>query len=96
MIQLGTVHLMLGRNEDLECGSFWEGWSYGRAWDVLCGLIVLWIVLGIGILDQVGIWCLGVEGGRILVQILGWWSCLSVLGCGGICGGLFGSGEGVL
>ena len=41
MVQLGTVHLMLGRDGDLECGSFWEGWGYGRAWDVLCSLIVL-------------------------------------------------------
>ena len=62
---------MLGRDRDLESSSFGEGCNYGRAWDVLCSLIVLRIILGIGTLGQVGMRCLGVEGGGILVLILG-------------------------
>ena len=80
MVQLGTVHLMLGWDEDLKGGSFGEGWGYGKAREILCSLIVLRIILWIGTLGQVEMWCLGVEGGRILVLILGWWGCLSVLG----------------
>ena len=62
---------MLGRDRDLKSGSFGEGWSYGRAWDVLCGLIILQKILGIGILVKVGIRCLRIEGGGILGLILG-------------------------
>ena len=55
---------MLGRDRDLESGSFGEGCSYGRAWDILCGLIVLRIILGIGILVKggCGVWELKAAG----------------------------------
>ena len=62
---------MLDWDRDLKSGSFGEGWSYGRAWDVLCGLIILQKILGIGILVKVGIRCLRIEGGGILGLILG-------------------------
>ena len=62
---------MLDWDRDLKSGSFGEGWSYGRAWDVLCGLIILRKILGICILVKVGMRCLGIEGGEILGLILG-------------------------
>ena len=71
---------MLDLDRDLKSGSFGEGWSYRRAWHVLCGLIILRKILGICILVKVGMRCLGIEGGGILGLILGYWGYWNALG----------------
>ena len=60
MVQFRTVHIVLGRDGNLESGALWQGWNYRGTLSVLGCLVFLWVGLRIGVLIYMVMMCLAI------------------------------------